>query len=320
MPVRLTIILGFAWCWEWPKLIRSRRAFHKTAFLTLTLPCVLLRLSRLQELVPTLHCLIIILISMLPWMWIAEQNLAFSLVWMKSGAWNSQPKQRVLRTLDGPPLHKQSSWSPVRGLERQRGILLPNFVFFLPLHLQLLRLPLIVPCYWIVWYIPNTRGPVQVRCPVEWMLPALIGASPQRGSWPGIPVGSMTFPRSLTLSLVTKVNKRLFTLLQMSGWLERHSEETRTTLHITFTACLTGAVFPTTAFTCHLLSHGTTCQVLTRNVFAHSSFRNGKLKTTLSKVSHWRDYVHHIKCIALKEGFYCHSRLQNGNQTPSWKI
>lgn len=75
-------------------------------------------------------------------------------------------------------------------------------------------------------------GPVQVRCPVEWMLPAPIGASPQPGSWPGLPVGSMTFPRSLTLALVTKVNKRLFTLLQMPGWLERHSEETRTTLYI----------------------------------------------------------------------------------------
>lgn len=41
---------------------------------------------------------------------------------------------------------------------------------------------------------------------------------------------------------------------------ERHSEETRTTLHVH--SLLNRAMFPAKAFTCHLLSHDTTCQSL----------------------------------------------------------
>lgn len=121
--------------------------------------------------------------------------------------------------------------------------------------------------------------------------------------------GSMTFLRSLTLALVTKVSKRLFTLLQMPGWLERHSEETRTTLHIH--SLLNRGRIPHNGF--HMPSAVTWYQVpgpYKICIQSLPSFGNGKLKTTLSKVSHWRNYVH-IKCIELKEdffSFYCHSR------------
>lgn len=74
---KFTITHDFAWCFKWPKLIRSRRAFSKAAFLTLCLcPSCFCNWADCKSLVPTLHCLIIILISMLPWMCITEQNLA----------------------------------------------------------------------------------------------------------------------------------------------------------------------------------------------------------------------------------------------------
>lgn len=71
---KLTTLFGFAWCWKWPKLIGSRRAFSKAAFLTLFLcPSCFCCGADCKRLVPTLHRLIIILISMLSWMCITEQ-------------------------------------------------------------------------------------------------------------------------------------------------------------------------------------------------------------------------------------------------------
>lgn len=105
------------------------------------------------------------------------------------------------------------------------------------------------------------------------------------GQWAACTCSSMTFLRSFTLAFILKVNGMLFPLLQMPGWLNdtlrRHAQ------HCTFTAYLTGAIFPTKAFTCHLLSHDTTCQVLIWNVSDHPvspfSFRDGKLNKTLSR-------------------------------------
>ena len=94
---KLIILLGFAWCWKWPKLIGSRRAFSKAAFLTLCLcPSCFCCRADCKRLVPTLHRLIIILISMLSWMCITEQNLAPPQCKSREESWNSQSVQRLI--------------------------------------------------------------------------------------------------------------------------------------------------------------------------------------------------------------------------------
>lgn len=94
---KLIILLGFAWCWKWPKLIGSRRAFSKAAFLTLCLcPSCFCCRADCKRLVPTLHRLIIILISMLSWMCITEQNLAPPRCKSREESLNSQSVQRLI--------------------------------------------------------------------------------------------------------------------------------------------------------------------------------------------------------------------------------
>jgi hypothetical protein len=183
-----------------------------------------------------------------------------------------------------------------------------------------LRFQLFVPCYWTVWYIPTTQDLSKPSAPVEWMLLALVCAF-DHGQQTHCTCSSMTFPRSFTLAFVMKLNERLFTLLQMLGWLNgtlrRHVQP------CTFTAYLTGAIFPTTTFTCHLLSHDTMCQVLRRNVFdhpvSHSSFGNGNFNKTLSRF-HTKGIVCISNVLNKKGNFYCHQQWQNGNRTPLWKI
>lgn len=130
-PVKAYNTLGFARCWKWPKLFRFRRAFGKAAFLTLCLcpPCFCFW-ADCKRLVPTLHCLIIILISMLPWMCIAEQNLAPPQCESEEEPWNTQSEQRA-----GRP-HKRghlwvdiasSPFSPCCEGERQRWIFTLNW-------------------------------------------------------------------------------------------------------------------------------------------------------------------------------------------------
>lgn len=162
---------------------------------SLPLPCLRLRLSRLPELVPTLHCLIIILISMLPWMCIAEQNLAFP--WCESReeheilslskglvdlGWGHLCTNRVAAPL----------WPPIRGPERQRGVLLPNGELCVLSASPLAASEIALVCALLLNSLIHSKhpGPAQVRCPMERMLVALIGASPQHGCWPSIPVVS----------------------------------------------------------------------------------------------------------------------------------
>ena len=135
-----------------------------------------------------------------------------------------------------------------------------------------------------VWYIPkSTAGlsPVPLWSGCYWLW------SLHLTTWTtaACTCSSMTFLRSFALAFILKVNGMLFPLLQMPGWLDdtlwKHVQP------CTFTAYLSGAIFPTKAFTCHLLSHDTTCQVLTRDGSDHpvspSSSKNSKLNKTLSR-------------------------------------
>lgn len=270
------------------KLIRSRRAFSKAAFLTPCLcPFCFCLWADCKRLVPTLHCLIIILISMLPQMCIAEQNLASPQIKRRATkfsecvkSWQT-PQERIL--LDG---HGTRPFSPWHACDRQRGILTPNLAPCFLSAFSLAGPEISVVSGFLLHSLINSKclWPAQAQCPRG-------GNTISSGLclWPpcqaACTCSSMTFLRLLTLVFIMKVNRMLFILLQMPEWLNdtlrRHVQP------CTFTAYLTRAIFPTKAFTYHLLSHDTTCQVLIRNVFdhpdSHSSFRNGTLNKTLSR-------------------------------------
>lgn len=126
--------------------------------------------------------------------------------------------------------------------------------------------------------------PAWASAPVEWMLSALVSAFDHMDNG-RVYLQLRDFSEVIALAFILKVNGMLFPLLQMPGWLDdtlwKHTQP------CTFTAYLSGAIFPTKAFTCHLLSHDTTCQVLTRDGSDHpvspSSFKNSKLNKTLSR-------------------------------------
>lgn len=88
----------------------------------------------------------------------------------------------------GPPLHRVAGPQGVG--ERQRGILLPKGELCVLFASLLAASEIALVCALLLNSLIHSKqpGPVQVRCPVERMLAALMGASPQHGSWPSIPV------------------------------------------------------------------------------------------------------------------------------------
>lgn len=122
-----------------------------------------------------------------------------------------------LRTLDGGSVCTESrpSLVPNQGAGRQRGILLPNGELCVLSPSPLAASAMALVCALLLNSLIHSKdpGPVPAQCPNGVNVPS----SGCRIYPVIVPAGSMTFLRLLTLALVTKVNKRLFTLLQMPG-------------------------------------------------------------------------------------------------------
>lgn len=231
----LTVTVGFAWCSKWPKRMRSRRAFRKAAFLTLCLcPSCFYHRADCKRLLPTLHRLIIILISMLPWMCIAEQNLAPPRCESREEPWNSQSVQNV-----GSPPQRRPLWlgiapspfSPRRGGRDKEGFGYRTGNLCLSVCAPQPTEISFVASYSTVWYIPTPRGLRQPRAPAEQTQSALVRAL-GRTATGHVHLQLHDFLEVIPVSVRYESERDAVYSAADARVTEWHSEETRTALHV----------------------------------------------------------------------------------------